>query len=59
MRGTNALLVPWVQDFSFSRRFGIEDVRAQIEAARLAGAKGYLLWNPEGVYTDGALAPSG
>jgi hypothetical protein len=57
VRGTDALLVPWVQDFSFSRTFGLEQVKAQIEAARLAGAKGYLLWNAEGIYTDGALAP--
>ncbi len=56
IRGRDALLVPWVQDFSFSRTYGIDEVRAQIEAARLAGAKGYMLWNPEGVYTDGALA---
>jgi hypothetical protein len=24
----------------------------------LSGAKGYMLWNAEGVYTDGALAAS-
>jgi hypothetical protein len=58
IRGTNALVVPWVQDFSFTRQYGIEQVRAQIEAARLAGAKGYMLWNAEGVYTEGALSPS-
>ena len=50
------LLVPWVQDFSFTRSFGLEQVRAQIEAARHAGAKGFMLWNAEGVYTDGSLA---
>jgi hypothetical protein len=55
IRGHDALLVSWVQDFSFSRTYGIDEVRAQIEAARLAGAKGYLLWNAEGLYTDGAL----
>jgi hypothetical protein len=48
-----------VQDFSFEREYGIEQVQAQIDAARLAGAKGYMLWNAEGVYTDGALAPAG
>ena len=55
VRGTGALLVPWVQDFSFSRPYGLDEVEAQVEAARLAGAKGYLLWNPRGVYTDGTL----
>jgi hypothetical protein len=57
VRGTDALIVPWVQDFSFTRSYGIGEVRAQIDAARLAGAKGYMLWNAEGVYTDGALSP--
>ncbi|MFO7572015.1 MAG: putative glycoside hydrolase [Gaiellaceae bacterium] len=58
LRGHDVLVVPWVQDFSFATRYGIDEVRAQVEAARLAGAKGFLLWNAEGVYTDGALAPS-
>ena len=57
VRGTDAMLVPWVQDFSFARRYGPGQVDAQIEAARVAGAKGFLLWNARGVYTDGALAP--
>jgi hypothetical protein len=30
-------------------------VRGQIMAARDAQAEGYLLWNPSGVYTPGAL----
>ena len=57
VRGRDTLLVTWVQDFSFERQYGIDEVRAQIQAARLAGTKGYMLWNPEGVYTDGALTP--
>jgi hypothetical protein len=57
LRGSNALLVPWVQDWTFSVPYGIDQVRAQIDAARIAGAKGYMLWNAEGLYTDGALAP--
>jgi hypothetical protein len=59
VRGRQTLLVPWVQDFSFERRYGLDEVRAQIDAVRLAGAKGYMLWNPEGLYTDGALEPAG
>ena len=58
LRGRDTLLVPWVQDFSFSVPYGIDEVRAQIDAARLSGAKGFMLWNPECVYTDGALAPA-
>jgi hypothetical protein len=56
LRGQDVLLIPWVQDFSFERPYGLEQVRAQIDAARLSGAKGYFLWNAEGVYTDGALS---
>jgi hypothetical protein len=57
LRGRSVLLVPWVQDFSFTVPYGIEQVQAQIDAARISGAKGYMLWNAEGLYTDGALAP--
>jgi hypothetical protein len=57
LRGTDALLLPWVQDFSFSVPYGRDEVRAQIYSARLAGAKGYLIWNASGEYTDGTLTP--
>ena len=57
LRGTDAQLLPWVQDFSFSVPYGVDEVRAQIYSARLAGAKGYLIWNASGVYTDGTLTP--
>jgi hypothetical protein len=55
MKGSNAQLVPWIQDWGY----GTEEVLAQINAARLQGAKGYLLWNASGVYTKAALAPAG
>jgi hypothetical protein len=53
MRGSGAQLVPWVQDWSYRP----EQVMQQIRAARLQGAKGYLLWNASGIYTKSALAP--
>jgi hypothetical protein len=56
LRGRSTLVVPWVQDWTFSRPYGLDEVRAQVEAARLAGAKGFVLWNARGVYTDGALS---
>jgi hypothetical protein len=59
LRGESILLVPWVQDWSFTRTYGPDQVRAQIQAARLAGAKGFMLWNAEGLYTDGTLGPAG
>ena len=58
LKTSKAELIPWLQDFSYGRNYGLADVRAQIEAARLMGARGYLLWNPLGVYTPGALAPA-
>ncbi len=57
LRGGKAKLIPWLQDFSYGRTYGPADVREQIDAARQVGARGYLLWNPLGVYTPGALAP--
>ena len=50
-------MVPWLQDFSLGRTYTLEDVQQQITAARLLGARGFLLWNAEGLYTDDALAP--
>jgi hypothetical protein len=55
LRGTDARLVPWLQDFSLGRTYTIADVRDQIQAARDAGAEGFMLWNAEGVYTRAAL----
>ena len=58
LKQSKAELIPWLQDFSYGRTYGLADVKAQIEAARLMGARGYLLWNPLGIYTPGALAPA-
>jgi hypothetical protein len=56
LRGQDTLLVPWLQDFSLGRKYRLDDVRAQILAARDAHSGGFLLWNPNGVYTRAALA---
>jgi hypothetical protein len=58
LRGKKALLVPWLQDFSLGRTYTLADVRAQIDAARGRGAAGFMLWNPLGLYTTGALSGS-
>ena len=58
LQQSKAELIPWLQDFSYGRTYGLADVKAQIEAVRLMGARGYLLWNPLGIYTPGALAPA-
>ena len=52
-RGSRAQLIPWIQDWNYRP----EQVMQQVRAARLQGAKGYLLWNARGLYTKSALAP--
>jgi hypothetical protein len=58
LRGRETVLVPWLQDFSLGRDYSLEDVQAQILAARDAKAGGFMLWNPDGAYTNGALGGS-
>jgi hypothetical protein len=53
VKGSRAQLVPWIQDWNYAP----EQVMQQVRAARLQGAKGYLLWNAAGIYTKSALAP--
>jgi hypothetical protein len=52
-KGSRTQLVPWIQDWNYAP----EQVLQQVRAARLQGAKGYLLWNANGLYTKRALAP--
>ena len=53
VRGSRAQLIPWIQDWDYDP----EQVMQQVRAARLQGAKGFLLWNARGLYTKSALAP--
>jgi len=54
--GRRAMLIPWLEDFSLSAgRRPASEVRAQINATRRYHTKGFLLWNPEGVYTEEVL----
>jgi hypothetical protein len=59
--GTRAQVRPWIQnfrDYAFDRRpFEAAEVRAQMKAARDAGAPGWMLWNPRNRYTVEALDP--
>ena len=55
LEGRHTRLVPWLQDFSLGRTYTLQDVRDQIFAARAYHTDGFLLWNPLGVYTPGAL----
>jgi hypothetical protein len=50
---------PWLQDFpdyAFDRRtYTVDEIRAQMEGARAAGGRGWLLWDPAVKYTRAAL----
>ncbi len=50
---------PWLQafrDYAFDRRrFGAAEIRAQISAAERFGAGGWMLWNPQNVYSPDGL----
>ena len=56
--GTGARLVPWLQDFSLGADYGPAEVKAQIAAARDAGGRDFLLWDPAVTYTSKALDPN-
>jgi hypothetical protein len=55
VRGRKPVLIPWLQDFSLGRTYTLDDVRDEIQAARLEHVKGFMLWNAGGVYTKDAL----
>jgi hypothetical protein len=57
LEGGKAMLVPWLQDFSLGRTYSLEDVQAQVKAARFHNAGGFMLWNASGIYTPEALRP--
>jgi hypothetical protein len=50
---------PWLQDFKDyafdGRHYTAGEIRLQIEGAREAGARGWLLWDPAVIYTPEAL----
>jgi hypothetical protein len=56
LAGSNARLVPWLQDFSLGRTYTAADVAAEIAAAKKYDTGGFLLWNAAGLYTTSALA---
>ncbi|MEJ7813423.1 MAG: putative glycoside hydrolase, partial [Gemmatimonadaceae bacterium] len=51
-----ALVVPWYQDFTLGPpRYGIAQVRAQMQAGYDNGITSWILWNPRSAYTVEAL----
>ncbi len=54
--GTDAILVPWLQDFSLSPvQYTAKQVRAQIDAAVSEQVSGFMLWDPKVTYTSAGL----
>src|SRR5437016_4672355 len=51
LEGRKTRLTPWLQDFSLGRAYTLQDVQLQIAAAEAHQTNGFLLWNPEGIYT--------
>ncbi|MFQ6000164.1 MAG: putative glycoside hydrolase [Anaerolineae bacterium] len=52
---TDKPLRPWLQhyaDYRYHLPFGLEEYRAQREAAYDAGADGWLFWNASGIYEE-------
>ncbi|MCA1823675.1 MAG: putative glycoside hydrolase, partial [Frankia sp.] len=58
VRGTNAAVIPWLQDFSLGVSYGPVQVLEQIRAARSVGIPNFLLWDPSVTYTVDALKPT-
>lgn len=54
-KGTGAEVVPWLQDFSLGVAYGPAQVKAQIQGAKDAGVKQWLLWDPHVTYSTQAL----
>ena len=55
LKGKHVVLIPWLQDFSLAHQYTLIEVTDQIAAARRQHTGGFLLWNPEGLYTREAL----
>lgn len=55
-----AKIIPWYQDFTLGApRYGVEHIRAQIQAGEDNGIPDWILWNPGSRYTEGALRVGG
>ena len=49
-------IVPWYQDFTLGApRYGVKQLRAQMQAGYDNGIKSWMLWNPGSRYTVAAF----
>ncbi|GAA2240570.1 hypothetical protein GCM10010430_22540 [Kitasatospora cystarginea] len=54
--GTQAQVIPWLQDFSLGVHYGPKEVTDQIRAAAENGMQSFLLWNAGARYQGDALS---
>jgi hypothetical protein len=54
-KGTGVKMIPWLQDFNLVKKYGTEDVRAQIVASADVCVLDWLMWDPKVTYTTDAL----
>lgn len=66
IEGYKAKVRPYLQDFTASwlykgyfQKYGAEQVKAQIKATYDAGYEEWILWNPDNIYSSGALIAEG
>ena len=54
--GLELKMRPWLQDFSLPGMtdYGAAEIRAQIDATESAGASGWMIWNIDAMYVEGA-----
>jgi hypothetical protein len=55
VKGTNAIVIPWLQDFSLGVTYTATQVLQQEKAAQADGIDGFLLWNAGCDYHVGGL----
>src|SRR3989338_960585 len=52
---TASKLRPWLQDFHLGATYGVDQVRAQIQATYDVGLTSWMIWNAGNKYTEAAL----
>jgi hypothetical protein len=56
LKSTELNLIPWLQDFTLGHPYSLVEVSDEIAASRRQHTRGFMLWNPEGLYTREALS---
>lgn len=54
-KGSESMVIPWLQDFSLGVHYGPAEVQAEIRAAADDGMQSFLLWNAGAKYQGEAL----